>query len=269
MSEALRDSPVSVAPARRSTSDSFVLPVASLFARELLRFFRQPYRILGSLGTPLILWLLLSSGLGPALRAEHAGHDPARYFLPGAIALVVLFTSVFSNLSLIEDRREGFLQSVMVAPISEFAIVAGKVLGGAAIAWMQGMLLLALGAISGVRIPWAAVAPAAGAIALLAIGLSALGFALAWRFDSVQAFHGVMNIVLMPMWVLSGAVFPIPSSHMILRALAAVNPMTYGLALLSRTMGAPTSVGAGTALFATSLFAALASLAAARMIRSR
>jgi len=268
MSETIHDAPLA-APARRSTSDSFVLPVWSLFQRELARFFRQPNRILGSLGTPLIFWLLLSSGLGPALRADHAGSDPARFFLPGAIALVVLFTSIFSNLSLIEDRREGFLQSVLVAPISRIAIVAGKVLGGAAIAWLQGMLLLMLGAISGVRIPWTSVAPAAGAIALLALGLSALGFALAWRFDSVQAFHGIMNVVLMPMWVLSGAAFPIPSSHIILRTLAAINPMTYGLALVSRTMGAATSVSTSTALIVTLAFTAVASLAAARLIRSR
>ena len=266
MNETLRDAPLSVTPAQRSTSDSFALPVASLFRRELIRFVRQPNRIVGSLGTPLIFWLLLTGGLGPAMRS---GSDPALYFLPGAIALVVLFTSIFSNLSLIEDRREGFLQSVLVAPISNLAIVAGKVFGGATIAWLQGMLLLMLGAISGVRIPWSSVAPAAGAIALLALGLSALGFALAWRFDSVQAFHGIMNVVLMPMWVLSGAAFPISSSHIILRMLSIINPMTYGLALVSRSLGAASSVSFTTALLGSLAFTALASLAAARMIRSR
>lgn len=268
MNEAVRGSAIPATPSRRSRSNS-LLPVASLLRRELIRFLRQPNRILGSLGTPIILWLLLSGGFGPALRAEHAGADPSRYFLPGAIALAVLFTSIFSNLSLIEDRREGFLQSVLVAPISRIAIVAGKVLGGATIAFFQGMLLLALGAISGVRIPWSSVAPAAGAIALLAIGLSALGFALAWKFDSVQTFHGIMNLLLMPMWILSGAMFPIASSHGILRALATINPMTYGLALLSRTMGATSSVSAPVALSASVVFTVLASLAAARMIRSR
>lgn len=269
MNETLRDAPLSVTPAQRRASNSFALPVASLFRRELIRFVRQPNRIVGSLGTPLIFWLLLTGGLGPAMRTDHAGSDPALYFLPGAIALVVLFTSIFSNLSLIEDRREGFLQSVLVAPISNLAIVAGKVLGGAAIAWLQGMLLLLLGAISGVRIPWSSVAPAAGAIALLALGLSALGFALAWRFDSVQAFHGIMNVVLMPMWVLSGAAFPISSSHIVLRMLSTINPMTYGLALISRSMGAASSVSFTTALLGSIAFTALASLAAARMIRSR
>ena len=245
-----------------------VLPAASLFHRELIRFLRQPNRILGSLGTPILFWFLLSSGLGPALRADSAGSDSALYFLPGAIVLVVLFTSIFANLSLIEDRREGFLQAVLVAPIPGIAIVAGKVLGSAALAWMQGMLLLVLGMATGVRIPLASLLPAACAILLLAIGLSALGFALAWRFDSVQAFHGIMNLLLMPMWLLSGAAFPIESSHKILRALAAVNPLTYGLSLLRHSLG---SGGATVlpSLLLTTLFTLIACAAAARMIRSR
>src|SRR3972149_10598402 len=112
---------------------SWLLPTWSLFAREVLRFVRQPGRVLGSLGTPLLFWLLLGSGFGRTFRPPGMaeGMDYLTYFFPGTVLLVVLFTAIFSSISVIQDRTEGFLQGVLVAPVPRLAIVLGKVLGGA------------------------------------------------------------------------------------------------------------------------------------------
>ncbi len=247
---------------------SSVRAVAGLLHREIVRFVRQPNRILGSAGTPFLIWIFFAAGIGPALRIDASGGDPFRYFLPGAILLVILFTSIFANISLIEDRREGILQSVLVAPIPRGAIVLGKVAGGALLAALQGMLLLALAAASGVRIPWAHVPAALGAVALVALALSAMGFALAWKFDSVQAFHAIMNLFLMPMWLLSGAAFPIRESHPVLRAIAAANPATYALES-SRTALAGDSANAARPLAITAVFCMLCLTASAAATRAR
>src|SRR3954467_15484566 len=130
------------------------LAAATLWRRELTRFFRQPSRIAGAVGTPLIFWLLLGSGLSGSFRPPGgpAGLSYFQYFFPGTIVLVLLFAAIFSNISVIEDRHQGFLQGVLVAPVSRSTIVAGKVLGGATLAWIQGLVFLALAPLSGVRL---------------------------------------------------------------------------------------------------------------------
>jgi ABC-2 type transport system permease protein len=225
------------------------LAAATLWRRELTRFFRQPSRIAGAVGTPLIFWLLLGSGLSGSFRLPGgpAGFSYFQYFFPGTIVLVLLFAAIFSNISVIEDRHEGFLQGVLVAPVSRSTIVAGKVLGGATLAWIQGVVFLALAPLSGVRLTAASALAAAGILAVLALSLTSLGFAFAWKLDSVQGFHAIMNVVLMPMWLLSGSFFPVNGAPFWLGALMRLNPLTYGVAALRSTLYGP-AAGLGSGL---------------------
>ena len=211
-----------------------LLPVWSLFAREVLRFVRQRNRVIGSLGPPLLFWLLLGSGFGRTLRPPGLaeGMDYRLYFFPGTVMLVVLFTAIFSSLSVIQDRSEGFLQGVLVAPVPRLAIVLGKVLGGTALGFFQGLLMLALAPLAGLSMSAAGFLAACAAIALTALSLSALGFLMAWRMDSVQGFHAVMNLLLMPMWLMSGAFVPATGAAPWIRVVMAVNPLTYGMSAL-------------------------------------
>ena len=218
------------------------LPTWSLFAREVLRFVRQRNRVIGSLGTPLLFWVLLGSGIGESMRPQGlgVGMDYLTYFFPGTLMLVVLFTAIFSSLSVIQDRNEGFLQGVLVAPVPRLAIVLGKVLGGTALGFGQGVLMLLLAPLVGISLSWEAALGAAAAIFLTALGLSALGFFLAWRMDSVQGFHAIMNLVLMPMWLMSGALFPASGASPWLRWVMAANPLAYGMDALRGALHAGT-----------------------------
>ncbi len=222
---------------------AFLLPVWSLLAREVLRFLRQRNRIVGALGTPLLFWVALSAGFG----------DIAVFF-PGALLMVVLFTAIFSSISIIEDRTAGFLQGVLVAPVPRLSIVLGKVLGGAILGSGQGMILLLLAPFSGAVFGVQQFFAAAGVMALVALALSGLGFVFAWRMDSVAGFHAVMNLLLIPMWLLSGAFFPASGAAPAMQVLMAVNPLSYGLGALRRILYGDAAADAlGDPAFALSL----------------
>lgn len=222
------------------------LAVGTLCQREWVRFVRQRNRVVGAIGQPIIFWLLFGAGLGPTFRL--AGDDAARlsyreYFFPGSLILILLFTAIFATISIIEDRREGFLQSVLVAPIPRWSMVLGKVIGGSLIALVEGLIFLALGLTLGLHFtPWML----GGIVLLLAVislALTSLGFVIAWRMDSTQGFHAIMSVFLMPMWLLSGAFFPPPpltaDTNWVQWSLSLamrLNPLTYGVAALRRLM---------------------------------
>lgn len=203
----------------------------TLAQREVLRFFRQPSRVLAALGTPLLFWLVLGSGMGRSFHSLDGSSDGhfLRYFFPGIILLTLMFAAIFSTISIIEDRGAGFLQGVLASPAPRGALVLGKILGGTTLALIQGGALLFLA-------PWAGYSPgprgmllALGYLALTAFVMTGLGFLIAWRMDSIQGFHAVMNLLLMPLWMLSGAVFPASGAEGWIRALMSANPLVYGL----------------------------------------
>lgn len=198
----------------------------TLWKREILRFYRQRSRVVGALGTPFLFWLLIGSGIG--------GVDYLSYFYPGVLVLVVFFTAVFSTLSVIEDRREGFLQSVLTSPASPAAVAAGKTAGGATLGLLQGLLFFPLLPFTDFRFEPAAFAAALVALLLTAVALTALGLLLAWRLESVQGFHAVMNLVLLPLWMMSGAVFPSDSAASWLKPIMLANPLYYGVGAVRR-----------------------------------
>jgi len=216
------------------------LPALSLARRELVRFLRQRNRIIGALATPLIFWLLIGGGMGQSLSfAGMTGDSYIRYFFPGTLVMILLFTAIFSTISIIEDRREGFLQSVLVAPVPRSSIVLGKVLGGTVLATGQGLLFLLLAPLVGFRFTPASFAITLLLMIVLSFALTALGFCLAWRMTSTQGFHAVMNLFLMPMWFLSGALFPPSGAWIGLKYVMLVNPLTYGLAGIRRALLLP------------------------------
>jgi len=223
-----------------------LLAAGSLALRELRRFFRQRTRIIGAFGQPVLFWILFGAGLGGSFRMPggEASAGYAGYFLPGVAVMILLFTAIFSTISIIEDRREGFLQAVLVSPISRFSLVLGKVLGGCALAVLQALLfigvaplLASLGAVSPVSLglSWTTWLIVTAWMALLAFLLTSLGYLIAWPMDSTQGFHAVMSVFLMPMWLLSGAFFPVPEQGWLAWIMRA-NPLTYGLAGLRRLM---------------------------------
>lgn len=248
---------------------------ATLWRREVVRFLRQPSRIGGALGSPLIFWLLLGFGFSGSFQlpgsAPEAAPSVARetsfltYFYPGTLVLVVLFAAIFSSISVIEDRREGFLQGVLAAPVSALDVAAGKVAGSATLAWLQGVLLLVLAPWAGVTAEPVRLLAAAGVLALLAVALTSLGFVFAWRVESVQGFHAVMNLLLIPLWLLSGAFFPIAGAPPWLAAVMRVNPLTWAVELLRQALSpsaASGSVSGSLALAGTCALTLLAFAAA-------
>lgn len=228
-----------VSSLERQPSPSLWLSVFTLWHREVRGFYRQRSRVIGSLATPLLFWFVLGSGFGSSLQTSNDSY--AQFFFPGTVMLVVLFTAIFANISIIEDRREGFLLSVLVAPVSRLALVLGKVLGATTIGAFQGLLLLPLAPLAGVSISASQLPAVFAMILLMAFGLTALGFYFAWWLNSVQGFHSIMNVVLLPMWLMSGGVFPVDGSSGWIRWVTIANPLTYGVSGLRRLLGSGVS----------------------------
>ena len=214
------------------------LVIATLARRELVRFVRQRSRLVGALGQPLLFWLLLGAGLKASFvpAGEPVGTGAAQYLYPGILALTLLFTSIFATISVVEDRRAGFLQGVLASPAPRWSIVMGQAVGATALGVIQGGLLLLLAPAAGVALTPARVLASLGVMLPMAFAMAALGLVLAWRLESTQGFHALMNLALMPMWLLSGALFPAAGAPGWMALLMKVNPMAYGLAVLRRCL---------------------------------
>jgi ABC-2 type transport system permease protein len=213
-----------------------------LAKREWVRFFRQRNRVTAAILQPLLFWLLFGTGLRGSF--ESAGQlDFMQFFLPGTVGLIILFTAIFATISVIEDRREGFMQAVLVAPVGRWPVLAGKVIGGSAIAWVQAVVFLTL--VYGVgtaTIHWTLI-PLLALLALIAVAMCSLGMIVAWPMDSTQGFHAIMMLGLMPMWLLSGSFFPVPAlgaestaGQWLLGGIMRVNPLSYSMVEMRRLL---------------------------------
>jgi ABC-2 type transport system permease protein len=247
------------------------LPAYSLWQREIVRFYRQKARVVGVIASPLIFWLVLGSGFANSFRSGSGSGHYLGYFFPGSIAMIVLFTAIFSMMSLIQDRNEGFLLSVLAAPVSRSAIVLGKVLGGATLAAIQGIVFLVFAPFVGVHLSIASVALSALIIVLISFELTALGFAVAWPMDSTQAFHAIVNIILLPLWMLSGALFPASGASKWLAFFMRLNPLSYGVDALRNVLfpAAATDFSLATNLIVTLGFCALTFAASWAIVNRR
>lgn len=204
----------------------YLLPATMLFQRELLRFWREKARVAGFAGTPFVFWLVVGSGYS----------DFAR-FLPGALVLTVMFSAIFSAMSLIEDRKEGFLLCVLASPAPRLSIVIGKVAGGALIATLQTFIFLLVATLGGRQYPAADYITLAAVVPVIAVGFTATGFLVAWLIPSSQGFHAVINLLFVPLWMVSGAIFSLHEASTWMRVLMLANPVTYANEVMARGLG--------------------------------
>jgi daunorubicin resistance ABC transporter membrane protein len=210
--------------------------VKIVWRRELIRFRSDRMRIFTALVQPALFLFVLGTGLSSVAGANAGGVPLQTFMYPGALAMTVLFTAVFSAGSIVWDREFGFLREMLVAPVSRWAIVVGKCLGGATVATVQGSLLLILAPLAGVPLAPALIALLLGQLLLLAFTLTAFGVVLAARVQQFPTFMGFTQMLLMPMFFLSGALFPLSGLPSWLAVLTRLNPLTYAVDPLRRTV---------------------------------
>jgi ABC-2 type transport system permease protein len=210
--------------------------VGVVWRRELIRFGRNRLRILTALAQPVVFLFILGTGLSSIVPAEPGGFNYRTFMFPGVVAMTVLFTAIFSAVSIVWDREFGFLREMLVAPVRRSAIIVGKSLGGATVATLQGAIMLALMGL--VRIPYSPslILILLAEMALLAMALTAFGLMLAARIGQVESFQVVMQFFVLPMFFLSGAVFPLTALPSWLAVLTRIDPMTYGVDPLRRAV---------------------------------
>lgn len=199
-----------------------------LWLRQLKRYLRSRSRIVGSLGQPALFLVALGFGFGPIFQ-KAGGGNYINFLAPGVIAQGILFTAIFSGIELIWDRQFGFLKETLVAPVSRFEIMLGRTLGGATIATMQGVIVFILTLIIGFRPHLASVPFALIIMFLIALLFTAMGTAIASMLEDFQGFQLIMNFLVMPLFFLSGSLFPLNSAPQFLKIISSIDPLTYGV----------------------------------------
>jgi ABC-2 type transport system permease protein len=200
-----------------------------LWLREVKRYLRSRPQIIASLGQPLLYLLVLGFGLGPVFQQSGQG-SYLQFIAPGVIGMGILFTSIFSGIGLLWDRQFGFLKETLVAPVPRLQIMAGRTLGGATIAMIQGTLVLMVCMLAGFRPHgFAAVPMALLFMALIAVVFSALGTVIGSTLRDMQGFQLIMNFLVMPIFFLSGALFPLSNIPGALKVATRLDPLSYGV----------------------------------------
>jgi ABC-2 type transport system permease protein len=206
-----------------------MIPVYVLWLRQIKRYVRSRARVIGSLGQPLLFLIALGFGLEPVFRKAGQG-SYLQFLAPGIVGMAVLFTSIFSGIELIWDRQFGFLKETLVAPVPRIQIMIGRTLGGATVATLQGLIVVAIAIVAGFRITQLARLPLALVFMLLiALMFTAMGTAIASVLADFQGFQLVMNFLVMPIFFLSGALFPLAGVPRLLNVIANINPLSYGV----------------------------------------
>jgi ABC-2 type transport system permease protein len=217
-----------------------------LWLRQLKRYFRSRARMVGSLGQPLLFLVALGFGFGPIYQ-KAGGGNYIEFLAPGVICMGVLFTAVFSGIEVIWDRQFGFLKETLVAPVPRFNIMLGRTLGGATVASIQGIIVLTLSLLVGFRPTNLLMIPAALLVIFItALLFTALGTAIASVLEDFQGFQLIMNFLVMPLFFLSGALFPLDSAPKVLSVIARFDPLTYGIDALRGTLISVSHIGLAT-----------------------
>ena len=200
-----------------------------LWWREVKRYTRSRAQIVASLGQPMLYLLVLGFGLGPVFQRAGNGNY-LQFVAPGVIGMSVLFSSIFSGLGILFDRQFGFLKETLVAPVSRLQIMTGRTLGGATVAVMQGLLVTVVCLIAGFRpVSLATVPVALGFMVLIAICFAALGMAIGSGLQDMQGFQLIMNFLVLPIYLLSGALFPLTGLPIVLSYITKADPLAYGI----------------------------------------
>jgi ABC-2 type transport system permease protein len=247
---------VATAPAVRrrgpaSAAWSNARAVYIIWYRDVLRYSRERAQVVASLAQPLLYLIIFGTGLSSAIGGARfpGGANYQTFIYPGIIGMTILFTSIFGAMSVVWDREFGFLKEVLVAPIDRAAVAIGKTLGGATRAMIQGLLLLVLAPIIGVALSVGSILGIVVLAFILAFALSALGVALAARMRSMQGFQVVMNFLMLPMFFLSGALFPLSGLPDWMTILTRLDPATYGMDALRRVALGSAADPLGVSLF--------------------
>ena len=247
--------------------------VPALWRREMVKFVRDVSRVAGAMLQPVAVWLLLGFGFRDSFNPPTpTGMDvPYLEFLfPGMIALVALFTSIFSTISIVEERHSGFLQAALATPVRRSSLVLGAALGSTTLAVVQGLLFFAALPLTGHIPTLLGFVLMTGIMALVALGFAAVGIVVAWQSRTTRGFHAVMNLCMIPLWVLSGAFFPAEGAPGALQWAIRLNPVSYGVDALRTAMYWPQDPPIDASSFAlsltvTGLFAAIMVILAIRI----
>ncbi len=200
-----------------------------LWLRQLKRYFRSKSRMVGSLGQPILFLFALGFGMGPVYAKAGQGNY-LQFLVPGVVSMGILFTAIFSGVEVIWDKQFGFLKETLVAPVSRLSIMFGRTLGGATVAVLQGCIVLVLSMLFGFRFPITALPMALVCMFFIALLFTALGTALASVLEDMQGFQLIMNFLVMPLFFLSGALFPInDNTPQVLKLITAFDPLAYGV----------------------------------------
>ncbi|MFN2581253.1 MAG: ABC transporter permease [Candidatus Dormibacteria bacterium] len=253
MSEQVLAAPTFARTSAVKTRGATVRAIYIIWYRDVIRFTRDRWRLVTMMAQPVLYLLIFGTGLGSSLRgaasAFGGGNGALQYqqfIFPGVIGMTVLFTSMFGAMSIVWDREFGFLKEVLVAPIHRSAVAIGKTLGGATQATLQGLIILILAPLAGVTLTWQGVLEVIPLIFVLAFALSALGVAIGARMRNMQGFQVVTNFLMMPVFFLAGALFPLQGLPAWMTVLTRLDPASYGVDPLRRTVlsaaGVPSQV---------------------------
>ncbi len=205
-----------------------------MWLREVKRFVRSKSRIVGSLGQPILFLIALGYGLGPVFQKAGQGNY-LEFIAPGIIGMSIIFSAIFNGMQVIWDRQFGFLKETMVAPVSRLSIMFGRTAGGATVASAQGVLVLCIAILAGFRpVSWFGIVPALIIMLLIALLFSALGIMVASLLKDMQGFQLIMNFLVMPLFFLSGALFPLNNVPAALLLVVRFDPLSYGVDALRR-----------------------------------
>ena len=210
--------------------------IYTIWYRDILRFWHDRLRLIGSVTFPLLFLFVFGSGLGARMGTLGPGVDFTQFIFPGIIGMTVLMSSFMAGVSVVWDREFGFLKEVLVAPISRASVAMGKTLGAATIALLQGIIILLFAPLIGVSLSIWTVLALLPLMFLLAVSLGSLGILLATRIRSMEAFQAVMQMLMFPMVFLSGAFFPLQGLPAWMNILVKINPATYGIAPIRQVM---------------------------------
>ena len=228
-------------PPRQRQTSSALRAIYIVWYRDLLRFWRDRTRLIGSLAQPLFFLVVFGIGLGSSLGVGFGGGQGGgisylQFMYPGVIGMAVLFSAVFGAMSIVWDREFGFMKEILVAPVSRSSVAIGKALGGATQAMIQGLILLVLAPFIGVKLTLESVLLLLPFLFVLAFALSSLGVAIASRMTSMQGFQIIMNFLLMPMFFLSGSLFPLTGLPDWMAVLTRLDPVSYGMDPIRRVV---------------------------------
>ena len=203
-------------------------PIYVICMREFIKFFREKSRLLGTLARPVLWLFVVGNGMSSLIR-PHVGFSYLQFIFPGMIGMTILFSSIFSSISIVWDREFGFMKEMLVAPISRMSIVVGKAISGTLISVAQAVIIMVLIPFLGIHITFLQFSEVVAVSVLVSFCITSLGILIAARLTSFDGFNIIMNFLVMPMLFLSGAMYPVTAMPVALRQLTLINPLTYGI----------------------------------------